>query len=65
MTFDIPGTILSIFSMTMLDTFDIDSDSVMLTVIKAIKDHKSLSGPDRPLLRNASVKRSTYSSITL
>lgn len=38
--------------MTMLNTFDIDSDSVMLTMTKVNKDHKSLYHPNKTALAN-------------
>lgn len=44
--FEISGTTISV-SVRQLETLDIDSDSVFLTVTKAIKDHNSLSDADK------------------
>ena len=46
LTFDIPSTSFSIY-MTMLDTFTIDSNTVLLTVTTVSKDQKSLSDADK------------------
>lgn len=43
---DIPGTMLTV-SISQVETFDMDSDSVFLTVTKVIKNHKSLSIADK------------------
>lgn len=45
LTFHIPNTSISISFLQLL-TFDVDSDSVLLTVTKVIKHHKDLSDVD-------------------
>lgn len=46
LTFDILDTSISIY-VSQLDTMGVDSDSVLLTVTKVIKDHRALSNVDK------------------
>lgn len=52
LSIDIPGTTLTV-SISQVETFDIDSDSVFLTVTKVIKNLKTLSIVDRDSFNEA------------